>query len=214
MENILTCPLIMSLLKRKSFTKCFNSHLLIVGRGTSSMGSRLTKALFKGVKIVRFPASSNFSPKPTKSMSPLNFENAFLAAGLSTTSSTDLTLTSVAVFLTTCGFPDEKSRTKLSSSSSASFFFGLVVAVVVVVEVVVCVVVCVVVLGLFLLVVVILGVVVLGVFGLVDILVVVLLLDFVGIRMSDFLFWLCTLENEYSMIIFSDLGLRSKSRKS
>ena len=72
-------------------------------------------------------------------MSSLNVEKAFLTAGLSATSSSDLTSTWVAVFSTIFGCPDEKSKTKLSPTSSASFpvvvVFGVVSLIVVVVVV-------------------------------------------------------------------------------
>jgi len=87
-------PLTISFLNRKFFTKCFNINLFIVGRGKSSTGvSSLSKALLTGEKIVTFPAASSSSLMPTKSMSSLNCEKAFLAAGLLATSSSDLTLT-------------------------------------------------------------------------------------------------------------------------
>ena len=70
-------------------------------------------------------------------MSSLNCEKAFLTAGLLEISSSDLTSTWVAVFSTISGCPDEKSKTKLSSTSSASFavvvIFGVVGLIVVVV---------------------------------------------------------------------------------
>ena len=72
-------------------------------------------------------------------MSSLNVEKAFLTAGVSAISSSDLTSTWVAMFSTISGCPDEKSKTKLSSTSSASFavvvVFGVVGLIVVVVVV-------------------------------------------------------------------------------
>ena len=79
------------------------------------------------------------------------------------------------MFSTISGCPDEKSKTKLSSTSSASFAVGLVVLVVVL---------CAVVLG-FVLLVVVLSVVVFGVVGLIVVVVVVLLDLIVLVSMSD-----------------------------
>ena len=125
MEKELTGPLTISLLKRKPLTKCFKIHLRRVAKFVSSieLGS-LSNALLTGVKIVKFPASSNSWVIFTQSMIALNVEKASPADDATCVSF--LTSSWVAVFGTIWGEPDEKSNTKSSSSS----ILGIVVVVI------------------------------------------------------------------------------------